>query len=76
MGCLAQVTNCLSSILEQLGVYEPVIDIDEAKNRLQIEKEYWEEYQGPENYRGTAFEMNCAKIPPLPYFFLKGSSSS
>lgn len=71
MGCLAQVTNCLSSILEQLGVYEPVIDIDEAKNRLQIEKEYWEEYQGPENYRGTAFEMNCPKNTTTSLFFFK-----
>lgn len=68
MGCLALIVNCASFILEEMGLYEPEIDLQEAKDRLIREKSCWEQFQGKENNRGTAFEKNYEGILPPPAF--------
>lgn len=45
MNCLSQVTSFCSYALEQLGLYEPEIDMTEAKSRLNKEAAMWEKYQ-------------------------------
>jgi len=45
MNCLSQIVEGCTYALEQLGLYEPEINIDQAKNRLRKEKEIWEKNQ-------------------------------
>ncbi len=37
--------NCLMRVAEWLGVYEPVLDLREAKSRLAVVEEEWKQWQ-------------------------------
>lgn len=70
MGCLSQMLSCFSYILEQTGLYEPEISIDEAKDRLEREGlNMWEEVQGDRSalwndFQAKGFRAN-GELSPL-----------
>jgi SAM-dependent methyltransferase len=66
MNCLSQVISCLSNALEQLGLYEPVIDSAEAKKRLSVEGELWQRCQVDRNQIWDDFQHRQSLYSPLP----------
>ena len=45
MRCLSQIVGCFTYVLEQLGLYEPQLNIHQARDRLSKEGEIWEKHQ-------------------------------
>lgn len=67
MNCLSQLVGCLSYALEQLGLYEPEITFQEAKDRLCVERKQWKSFQDNRNELWSNFQANnmATGEPPL-----------
>lgn len=65
MNCLSQVIGKLSYALEQLGLYEPEINAQEASNRLSIERKIWKNFQSDRNELWNHFQDNNATTGQL-----------
>lgn len=67
MNCLSQAINYFFYGLEELGFYEPELTIEEAKDRLALEKKRWEDDQEDRDLFWSLFQKKRAiDIPPLP----------
>lgn len=68
MNCLSQMAECCTNALEYLGLYEPEIDIHQARSRLSKEKEIWGKTQGDRAELWNSFQAKNpihAKLPSL-----------
>lgn len=68
MNCLSQIIGCLSYALEQLGLYEPEISVQEARNRLSFEKKLWKKSQFDRNDLWNDFQSKnstTGQLSPL-----------
>ena len=65
MNYLSQVMECFANTLEQLGLYEPEIDIDQARSRLSKEGEIWKKCQGDRVEFWDDFQTNNKTIGAL-----------
>ncbi len=66
MNCLKQMISCLSYTLEQLGLYEPQINVQEARNRLALESSLWKRYQDNRSQLWNNFQANNMTEGRLP----------
>lgn len=60
--------GCLSYALEQLGLYEPEINAQEANDRLRFESKLWKNSQSDRSMFWSSFQGNnisCSEPPPL-----------
>ena len=60
MNCLHQMIGYFSYALEQVGLYEPIITAQEARDRLSSEKKVWKQFQGNRNQLWSDFQANNA----------------
>lgn len=56
--CLSQMVTCATYALEQLGLYEPEITIQEARYRLNKEAEIWQKSQRERDQLWKNFQIN------------------
>ncbi len=66
MNCLQQMMSCLSYTLEQLGLYEPQINVQEARDRLRIESKLWKKCQGDRSDLWNNFQGSSRTDGQLP----------
>ncbi len=65
MNCLSQMIGCLSYALEQIGLYEPQINIHEARKRLSVESKLWKKSQSDRNELWNEFQANSKTMALL-----------
>lgn len=65
MNCLSRVIGCFSYALEQLGLYEPEINAQEARDRLSRESKIWKDYQHDRTELWDEFQSQHSTSGPL-----------
>jgi SAM-dependent methyltransferase len=71
MNCLSQLIACCTYALEQLGLYEPEINIYQARDRLSKEKGIWEKFQKDRTELWNQFQANNTNHDALPFLVEK-----
>jgi SAM-dependent methyltransferase len=66
MNCLSQMIGYFSYAIEQLGLYEPEINVQEARRRLNLERKLWEKSQSDRNELWNIFQTDNMTNGPLP----------
>jgi SAM-dependent methyltransferase len=67
MNGLSQVSSCLMKTLEIMGLYEPELTVEQAKEKLSREKEIWQQCQMDRDKTWIDFQKNNQVHTRLPF---------